>query len=392
MRVVTTLEGALLVPPRYDAAFPLRVGRASPPQNGGVAVRLGEQWQAAAAAEHQRAGASATQPIEEWPMPSSAPSRLRGLREAVYLGVAVDQFGHFLAESIHRAWALRDPRIADRVPGVMLVPHGAAQPRGYQRDALELLGVRPDRVRWARRPTPVARLHVPALAAQFGEPADPAYLDERRAVALAALGSIPDAGTVYLHKPLRHSRSVTAGAGWLAAQLAEHGVRTVIPEAMPLREQVRVMAGARHVLADQGSPLRVLELLGRTDASVTVLARAGWLDRFAAFLSPRSPDAVLAECVHALPAPPAVTASTWRFAALCRFDPDALEAAVGDRLGIALHLDRRALRAAELRDIAQWMRVGPSLYVAEEEIRAGLDGWWTAISSSAPGGRGSAAP
>lgn len=310
------------------------------------------------------------------------------MRSAVYLGVAVGHFGHFLAESIHRTWALRDPRVSDRVRGVMLVPHATKGPLPFQLEALAMMGIDAERVVWVRTPTRVARLHVPALASRFGEQTTSHYLDERRAVALSVLGDVPDVGPIYLHKPLHHGRSVIVGAGCLAQQLAAHGVRTVVPEKLPVSEQARVMAGATHVLADQGSALRILEVLGRIDAPVSVLARSDWRDRLQLFLTARSPDSALTDCVRLLPAPSGITASTWRFAGLARFEPEVLEGFVRQRLGIPFVLDRQALRAAEVADIDQWMQFGPALYAQENEIRAGLEAWRAGLSSWAPEGRG----
>jgi len=353
-----------------------------------VAVRRDGQWVSEPAAEHARDGSSATLPIDEWPLPRRTLAGVSVMRNAVYLGVAVGHFGHFLGESIHRSWALRDPRVGDRVRGVMLVPDGAVGPLPFQLEALAMMGIDPARVVWAQIPTRVARLQVPALASRFGEPAAPHYLDERRAVALSVLGEVPNVGAIYLHKPLHHGRSVIVGAGWLAEQLAAHGVRTVVPETLPISEQARVIAGATHVLADQGSALRILEVLGRIDAPVSVLARSDWRDRLRLFLDARSPDTALAECVRLLPPPAGIAASTWRFSGLAQFEPETLEGVVRQRLGIPFVLDRPALRAAEIADIDQWMEFGPALYAHEDEIRAGLGAWRAGLSSSAPEGQG----
>lgn len=386
-----TVRRALLVPPRFEGTFPLRAGRASPPQNGGVAVTRDGQWVAEPAAEHGRDGSSATLPIDEWPLPHRTFLGVPMMRDAVYLGVALSHFGHFLSESIHRTWALRDARVGDRVRGVMLLPHGIDEPQPFQRETLAMMGIDPARVVWVRTPTRVARLRVPALASRFGEPAPSHYLDERRAVALNTLGEVPPVGAIYLHKPLHHGRSVVAGAGWLAEQLAAHGVRTVVPETLPVREQVRIVAGATHVMAHQGSALRILEVLGRVDAPISVVAQRGSHDRLRLFLEGRSPDLALAEGIRMLPPPPGISASTWRFAGLAQFEPDGLEEFVRRRLGIPFVLDRQALRAAEDADIERWMEFAPALYVNEDEIRAGLRSWRASLSSSEPEGRGSTA-
>ena len=236
-------------------------------------------------ADHRRDGRSATLPIERWMLPPSPRELPLVAREAVYLGVAIDHFGHFLTESIHRLWALRDDRISPRVPGVMLVPHGSAAPLPYQLEVLDALGIARDRVMWLRDAARVGRLWVPELASRLGEPVAASYVAEQRAASRGAVGDLAREHPIYLHKPLDHGRGVTLGAGWLAQQLELYDVRTVVPERLPLVEQLRALAGAQYIIADQGSALHLLDVLGSVDAPITLLARpdhASYLHEFGA--------------------------------------------------------------------------------------------------------------
>ena len=369
----------VLVPPGAESPFALRAGRASPPQNGGVATYRAGRWSAVTEAAHRRDGHEATLPIERWQLPSDPNALPLIAREAVYLGVAIDHFGHFLTESIHRAWALRDARVPREVPAIMLVAHGSAAPLGYQLEVLDVLGVERDRVLWVREPARVSRLWVPELASRLGEPVPLSYVTEQREASRAAIGDVDGAQPLYLHKPIDHGRGVTLGAGELARQLESVGVRTVVPERLAFVDQLRAIAGAQHVIADQGSALHLLDVIGHIDAPLSLLARPDHASYLHDFGARRSPDWAASVCVQPLPPPAGIAPATWRFTSLSRFDVGTLETFLTARLGVEVALDRDALHTAELDDLDRWQHFGPALYSDEESVRASLPEWREAI-------------
>lgn len=175
-------------------------------------------------------------------------------REVVFGGRLSRHFGHFLLESLAKAWYARQhPELpiawavsADR-------DTGAYSP--WQASVLEVLGITNEPV-FVERPTRFAGVVVPdsgyrikdffapehaAFMAAFpGRPRDP-----RRRVWLSR--SRVDPGV--LHAPR------------LEAELAASGWRVVHPETLSLVEQLELLASAGRVAGDEGSAFHLLALL-----------------------------------------------------------------------------------------------------------------------------------
>ncbi len=176
--------------------------------------------------------------------------------EAVYAGTLYFHFGHFLLESLARAWyAVGHPEL----PLVWAGQHDwqDAGLRPWQSEVLDVLGL-PNPVRVVTDPTRYPRLHVPDVgyryddrfhpqhAAFLGRYAGPAQEPGRRLwLSRSGIGTdVRDLGAAALERRL-------AAAGWVVRH----------PEALGVREQLDELCRAEVVAGEEGSAFHTLVLL-----------------------------------------------------------------------------------------------------------------------------------
>jgi hypothetical protein len=176
-------------------------------------------------------------------------------------GVGFPNFGHFLFDGLGAAWLLKqlldDPRI--RLVGPPLL--------GWQAEILDLLGCRAQYLAIAA-PTRFSRLvFTDMLAFQTAYPARgirPVF-DALR----FRCGEPDDSGRRVLlsrsgDRHRRHLRNRTD----MESLFASHGFEVIRPERLSVREQVRLLAGARCVAGETGS---ALASIGFCDPGAAVL-------------------------------------------------------------------------------------------------------------------------
>ena len=193
----------------------------------------------------------------------------------LYAGQFWSHFGHFMAESLSRLWAL--DHISETIDSILFIPkrpHRQQAMVQYQRDFLKLLQIDLP-VQIIDAPTEVEELIVPgqgfglgAIAA--GTPKFRSFFANRFATDIAADG--PE--SLYL------SRSGLAGMEGsalhetaLETSLARDGFETYHPQQHSIAEQVARYKAAKRIAGLDGSALHLFGFVGKQDQRVAIILR-----------------------------------------------------------------------------------------------------------------------
>jgi hypothetical protein len=172
--------------------------------------------------------------------------------EVVYLGWYFDHFGHFLLESLARAWVL--PALD---PAITVVMHRERdeEPAGITRQMLDLLGVPRERILFLDGQTRLRRVVVPEPLYEIAHAAHPRMPEPYRRIADALVpNDAPTDQPVYLSRRLLSSRQrPIIGELELEEVMRENGFLIVYPESMALVDQLRVVHRHRQVFTSAGS-------------------------------------------------------------------------------------------------------------------------------------------
>jgi capsular polysaccharide biosynthesis protein len=192
-------------------------------------------------------------------------ARLNGT--CVYLGLLHFHFGHFLLESLPRAWYLEQAE-----PDAVLLFHGHGKPTylpPFAAAIFDALAVDPERIRVAGGDLKVDRLILPASQYWQGIKASPGMCVVFDRIREKVLRARPKAtGTpprVYFTR--RNLGAQIEGAGprraienevEAEAFFRRLGYEVVAPEMLPFDEQVAIAANATHIAGPSGSALHLV--------------------------------------------------------------------------------------------------------------------------------------
>jgi hypothetical protein len=221
---------------------------------------------------------------------AAAPARRLAGRYA-YGGTLFEHFGHFLLESLARAWWLRGapglpvlwhaqgvhaqgphmqgPRAQGlHAPGV----HAPSRPLGPGfAAAFDLLGLPQPAPGLLREAVVVEELVVPAPGARMGLWLAPA---QARALGVHPGGALRPGRRVWLSRSrLAPDRGSIEGEAALETLLAAAGWEIVAPETLALRAQLDALAGAEEIAGFMGSAFHLLLLLDVVPGRVRLLDR-----------------------------------------------------------------------------------------------------------------------
>lgn len=188
-------------------------------------------------------------------------------RTCVYMGPLSRHFGHFLLESLQRAWYLKE---AD--PTTLLLFHGQNEQvnlPSFARIIFSALDVDPARIRIAVNDLQVSRLILPASQFWQGIKASPgmgiAFDHVREKILKSRPNSPPTPARIYFS---RKGLSPERGAGRPRAAISneeevealfrKRGYEILQPETLPFEEQVALVANATHVAGPSGSALHLM--------------------------------------------------------------------------------------------------------------------------------------
>ncbi len=202
-----------------------------------------------------------------------------------YGGPAFSNFGHFIAESIHRLAALPGAKQQANISKVLILPQLRRRLRKLAKpllppnfyEILDYLGVDKSRVVLVDKPQRVENLWVAPQQSLFRTRSEISadYRQfllqcERRA------GIVPDKqlpAKIYVSRTPFLLRGSFAGERYVEQCLACHGYTIFRPENHSLHAQLRYYKSATEIVLAEGAALHVMELLGDIPARITVLQR-----------------------------------------------------------------------------------------------------------------------
>ncbi len=208
------------------------------------------------------------------PEPPAGPVELLKGRH-LFAGQIWTHFGHFLAESLSRLWALDHLKIP--VEGIVFIPKRPSQnsaPKGYQKEFLELLDVNLP-IRVLTRATRVEQLVVPGQGFGLG-PIAAGSEQFRRYFADHFARDVAPAG----HRRIYLSRTRLGGLEGsvvcedvLERNLAREGYVPYHPQQHSIRDQIAQYRAAERVIGLDGSAFHLFAMAGNRTARVAIVLR-----------------------------------------------------------------------------------------------------------------------
>ena len=202
----------------------------------------------------------------------------------VYRAMFFNHWGHFLLETMARAWAdFAHPELAG-LPTLYAMAYGGTAIDGRYAEVFDLLGIRALTPFEPGRRVRLAKCYIPTPTFSLGAFAHPAHLEATHRVARRLLGSpARDDRPVYfsrLDPSLRgHPQRRVRNEAELEAELAGRGVRVVQMQTLSLAEQVDLMNSHRVFIGGWGSAFHnLLFCLNPAEVS-TYVTIARWLPR-----------------------------------------------------------------------------------------------------------------
>lgn len=253
---VDILDGAIAVPPEVSG-FQQKAGVLA--ADGGYCA-TGALWR-----RHR--------PLTLEPDPVEPKAELSG--RWIWGGVLWAHFGHFLAESTARLWALND--VGGPVDGVIFVPkrpRNGDKTTGYQEDFFRLMGLDMP-VRVVTEPTRVETLIVPGQGFGLGEISAGTQKVRDHFTASFARDVKPEGPEkLYVSRSaLGYEKGSILGETYVEARLAEEGYEIFHPQAHPMEVQVARYRAARRVVATDGSALHLLAMAQPQNQLLAMIAR-----------------------------------------------------------------------------------------------------------------------
>lgn len=193
---------------------------------------------------------------------SELPSRVSELdEEVVYLGWLINQYGHFLLESLGRVWALNniDPsvRVVFHASTVAIPKTLPSKKSNWIWETLKAFGIELDRILVLEEPTRFARILVPdplyePLSWAFQCAADP-FRGVAKKVLDGKLAQMRSEPLFISRSRLASSQRRIVGEYELEIALRRNGFRIVYPEAMSLEEQIITINQHSDIFAGDGT-------------------------------------------------------------------------------------------------------------------------------------------
>ena len=193
----------------------------------------------------------------------------------IFASVYENHFGHLTAETVPRL-----PQALAECGDLPLVFTRMRADRSTGRSVMfnavmDWLDIPQSQIHFVERPTLFRQVHIAAQGEHLDGPRTPSeYLDllERRVA--RKLPVRPPKGVAFVTRAgLDHKMGAHAAERYLVSCLRDLGVRIIYPEALLLREQMRLYARAKHLVFSEGSAIHGRQLIGRVDQSISILRR-----------------------------------------------------------------------------------------------------------------------
>ncbi|WP_158967034.1 DUF563 domain-containing protein [Paraglaciecola sp. L3A3] len=222
----------------------------------------------------------------------------------LYGGPIFNNFGHFLAECIHRCWALdyAESQLGVKIDKVLFTPQVNPSfsffyskiyhlPPVYL-EVLNYLGIPKHKIRCVFSPKTYEKLIVPQQASFFRakQPVSKTYLNFLDRCEAKNVNSIKQRlyKKVYVSRKYFALRGAFAGECYIEDFLIKNGFHIFYPEQHSILTQLNMYKGAQEIIFAEGAALHILELFGHVNAHISVLCRRRLCPEvFHSILSPR---------------------------------------------------------------------------------------------------------
>lgn len=201
------------------------------------------------------------------PEPQAAQATRAG--SFIFGGVIQGPYGHFLIETLARAWAL----IPSSLPIIWLGNGYKGVVRGSQGQAMDILGIDPARHVFMTVPTRFERLVVPEAGAVLWRSFHPEHARAMGAVPFAP--PVPGKRVWLSRSKISETKARVVNEAELEALLIADGWTIMHPEDLDIRGQLAVMRDAETLAGFDGSAFHTLVLAGGVAARLILIPRAG---------------------------------------------------------------------------------------------------------------------
>lgn len=190
-------------------------------------------------------------------------------------GVLWAHFGHFLAESTSRIWAM--DHLDAPIDGVIFIPkrpRNGEQMTGYHKAFFDLMGVDVP-IRILTKPTRVETLIVPGQGFGLGEiSAGTQKVRDHFATGFAKDIKPDGPEKLYVSRSaLGYDKGSIIGETYIEERLAKEGYEIFHPQAHSMEVQIARYRAARQVVATDGSALHMLAMAQPKDQKLAIVAR-----------------------------------------------------------------------------------------------------------------------
>jgi hypothetical protein len=208
--------------------------------------------------------------------------------QGIWCGPISYHFGHMVADFGMRIAA--SGLLDETMPLVFSISERPdAEPPPFFWQIMDHLAVDRRRVLLLRKPTRFGRLSVlPQAERRFGGRPSRRHLRLMDAITAPQFGIDQDLECVFVSRA-RWPKGRFAGESYLDEALTAAGVTVFHPESVDLHAQFQLYRRARRLIFSEGSALHALQLLGRLDAEIVILARRPWARMTAVSLRSRVP-------------------------------------------------------------------------------------------------------
>lgn len=178
------------------------------------------------------------------------PEKTVDVPRAVFGGMILDHFGHFLIETPGRMWALQN--LPADLPWIFLVPPSGL--REYHYKFLELLGLARSRLLIATDWLYVSELFIPGTTFCYGDWVARAYIRPFQRAMISSRREFNE--RIYLSREHLRLR-VTVGEAELVDLLRQNGWTILKPEELPTEDQISLFRSKSLIAGLQGSAFHV---------------------------------------------------------------------------------------------------------------------------------------
>lgn len=187
-------------------------------------------------------------------------------KNVIYLGVTVKHFGHFLINTLDRAWLLTRPEYRD-MPVVMIATHDYANQEHFK--LLQYLGVKSENIIILRKTTRFKNVIIPDRAFINERYISPDYLDVFRTIS-DNIGHGFGYDKIYLSRTKFAKKDF--GEEKLERIFENNGYKIIYPETLSIMDQIKYVKDANVMAGLAGSAMH-LALFASDGATVAAMNR-----------------------------------------------------------------------------------------------------------------------